>query len=150
MEKRKILFIVLAVSSLVLYPINDLACILICLTSLLSSVLILKDKQTTIKVLQPTLMVATLYSIRSILAIIVSTINNFAMLKDNYYSSSIYENITKYNRVMSAIYLIVTFIFIVTTIICFSIKKNTPVYGCLAKKITENKKEETKTQETTK
>lgn len=147
MEKRKSLFMVLAIASLVLYPINDLACILLCLTSLLLSVLVLKDKETTIKVLQPTLMVATLYSLRSVLAIIVNTITNFAMLKDNYYSSNLYENVTKFNRIMSSIYLIITLVFIVTTIICFALKKNTPGYGCLAKKVAGEKTSNPKTNE---
>ena len=139
MEKRKNLFVVLSVASLVLYPINDLACIILCLTSLLCSVLILKSKETTIKVLQPTLMLASLYILRSVLAIIINTITNFAMLKDNYYSTKLYHNITDFNRIMSSIYLIALFIYLVTTIICFSVKKDVPLFGCLSKKLANNK-----------
>lgn len=139
MEKRKTLFMVLAVASLVLYPINDLACIILCLTSLLCSTLVLKDRETIVKTLQPTLMVASLYSLRAILAIIVGTITNFAMLKDNYYSTNLYENVTKLNRVMGAIYLILVFIYLVATIICFSIKKDVPLFGYLSKKIAREK-----------
>ena len=57
------------------------------------------------------------------------------MLGDNYYSSQIYENITKFNRIFSVILLVFVLVFIVSSIVFLDLGKDVPLFGKVSRKI---------------
>ena len=134
MEKTNKLVVVLAVFAMVLYPLNDLACIITALLATVLAVFVLKDKTTTSKVLQPTLVLGGVYVFRAILLFIVNIINNFARLSDTYYSSSIYENTTQFNYILNALCYIFVFVMLAITIVMFCLKKDVFVVNKFANK----------------
>lgn len=133
--------IILAVLSLIMYPINDIICIGLIVVAMTYAILVSKDREVITRVAQPALMLMSLFSIRALLSVIVGTITNIAMMGENYYSSKLYENITIYNRVLSIILFVTILIYALTTIICFARDKDTPLFGKLARKIIGEKKE---------
>ena len=133
--------IILAVLSLIMYPINDIVCVGLMVVAMSYAILAVKDREVILKVAQPALIIMLLYSLRAILAVIVGIINNIAMLGENYYSSQLYENITAYNCISSIIFMFLILIFAVMTIVCFALRKDIPGFGCVARKIIGEKKE---------
>ena len=85
--------IILAVLSLIMYPINDIICIGLMVVAMTYAILVVKDRDLTIKIAQPSLMIMCLYTLRAVLAVIVGVINNIAMLGDNYYSRHLLFNV---------------------------------------------------------
>ena len=134
--------IILALISLMMYPINDIVCIGLIVVAMTYAILAVKDREVIVKVAQPALMLTFLYLIRALLVVIVGIINNIAMLGDNYYSSKLYENIVVYNRINSIVFMFLILVFAVLTVIFFMLNKDVPVVGKLARKIIGEKKEE--------
>lgn len=150
MKKINLFAICLAVFALILYPINDLACVLVMLTALTTAVFVIKDKELTAKVLQPALMLGTLYAIRSVFAIILGIISNFGQLSSNYYYGNLYENISNFNRILSAVCLILVLVYLVLTLVFFIIKKDIPLFGNLSNKILGKQEKVTEKQNSSK
>ena len=134
--------IILALISLMMYPINDIICMGLIVVAMTYAILAVKDREVIVKVAQPALMLTFLYLTRALLAVIVGIINNIAMLGDNYYSSKLYENIVVYNRINSIVFMFLILVFAVLTVIFFMLNKDVPVVGKLARKIIGEKKEE--------
>lgn len=151
MDKGK-LSILLAMFSLVLYPINDLACVGVIILALCVAIFGVKEKDVTKKVLQPTIVLGSAYLIRGVFAILLNIINNFARLSDTYYSTSLYDNSNKCSYVISALCLVLVLVFAVLIAVFYLLKKDTPVLGCVADRIlgNENSKQSTsnKTEQT--
>ena len=133
--------LIIAIFALICYPINDVVCIGLIVTAMTYAIVKAKDWEVIIKVAQPSLMIMSLYSLRAIIAIVINSISNIAMLKDNYYSSKLYENITNFNRIFAMILLVIAFVYIVVSIVFFMMNKDVPLYGKLARKIIGDKKE---------
>lgn len=151
MEKTNKLVVVLAVFAMVLYPLNDLAYIATALLATVLAMFVLKDKTTTSKVLQPTLILGGVYIFRSVLIFIVNIINNFARLSDTYYSSSLYENTTQFNYVLTALCYIFVLAMLVVTVVMFCLKKDVFVVDKFANKIAGvEKKQQKQTEKQTK
>ena len=131
----------MAVASLVLYAVNDLACIAMSVTAVLFAIFAAKDRNVTQKALQPALMLGTVYGLRGVLALIINTIQNFGLMGDSYYSSGLYDNINAFNRIFGIICYIAIFVYLVVTIVLFSLKKDVPLFGTLSTKIVGDEKE---------
>ncbi|MBQ9729871.1 MAG: hypothetical protein IJV80_03565 [Clostridia bacterium] len=143
MKNEKIL-LGLTAFGVILYPLNDLACILTLLAAILLSVFVYKDKAVTRTVLQPALCVSALYAWRAVNATFVNIITYFAQLGEDYYSSGLYESTTAFNRVIAAIYLLVFIAIVVLTVLFIFVKKtDIPFVGKLVDKMlgTEDKEE---------
>lgn len=137
--KMKKFLIGLSVFSLVFYPLDTQVTVLLALGAILLSAFVLKDKETTAKTLQPALLIAPVYVLRSVIGIVFSIINNFARNAENYYTSGFYEFYSAFSNVMSAVYLILAVLAIVVLLVCFLKNKDVPVVGNWANKLTECK-----------
>jgi len=140
MDKNSKILVLLSVFSLVLYPISDLLAVGVALTVLLCSCFILKSNETTIKTLQPALMLSSVYILRGVISLIMNVITNIANATDKYYSTSLYENVSKFNNIFSVICTLIIVVYLVITIVFFALKKDVPLFGSLAKKITGQEK----------
>ena len=134
MDKGKIA-IVLSVLSLIVYPLSDILCVGLILFVLSYAIIVLKNKEVSVKVTQPAIMLTTIYALRGVLAIIIGIISNIAMFNNGYYSSQLYDNIVGFNRVMNLICLFLIFIYALITIIFFAMDKDVPLFGKLSRSI---------------
>ncbi len=132
MEKVNKVFIYMALLALFVYPLSIYGSIIIAVTALVLSIVLVKNKEQTGKVLQPVLMTVAIVVARSIFALILSIIQRFASIAENY---EVVNNVNKALSCIDAIFLIVLIIFIVVATVFIVINKDIPIAEYFSNKI---------------
>ncbi len=147
MKGRRLAYF-MATMGLFVYPLNDLACISLITGGIIVSIFCAKDSESTVKALQPALMLAPIYVIRGLISLSITVIQNIGLMaNDNYYSSKLSEGITDFNRVMPIIYAIIVLFYFVIMLMSLLAKTDVPLFGGWARKIVNASQEKKATKQ---
>lgn len=131
--------IVLSVFALAFCSFNEVASIVIALSTVFISAFVLKDNQTTKKVLQPTILLGSILSFNILFNFIVTILQRCGMYSDKFYSSDFYDFILGFSNTIELITTLLVIAFTILTIVIFVARADVPVVGKMAERIVENK-----------
>ena len=134
-----IFLIVLSILALAYFPFGEVASILVALSTVFISAFVLKDNQTTKKVLQPTILLGSVLSFNIIFNFIVAILQRCGMYSDRFYSSDFYDFVLGFSNTIELITTLLVIAFTILTIVIFVAKADVPVVGKMAERIVENK-----------
>ena len=132
MEKINKVFVYMALLALFIYPLSIYGSVLVAVTALILSITLVKQKEQTSKVLQPVLMIGSIVVVRSVFVLILSIIQKFASVAENY---KVVTNINKTINVIDAILLIVLIAFIALATVFIVMDKNIPFVEWVSNKV---------------
>ena len=132
--------IILSIFALAYLPFNELTSIIVALTSVFASAFIMKDNETTKKVLQPTILIGAILSFEMLFNYLILILQKCGMYSTKYYSSDLYDFLNGFSNTINLISVLLTIALVVLVIVLFIAKADVPLVGKLADKIANNKK----------
>ncbi len=127
------LFIFMSILSLFIYPFSTYGSVLVGAIALILSILLIKEKELTSKVLQPFILLCFIVIIKSVFTLILYMIQRFAYIGEANYK--LINNISDALYFIDAMLYIFVLIFIVVSIICFFKNLDIPFVSNLSNKI---------------
>lgn len=127
------LLIVLSILSLFIYPFSIYGSVLLGATALILSLLLVKEKETTSKVLQPFVFLCLIVVIRSVFTLILGMIQKFALVGT--YNSNLMSSISKTLNIIDAIIYIALILFIIVAIVFMLLNKDIPLVSNITNKL---------------
>lgn len=127
------LFIFMSILSLFIYPFSTYGSVLVGAISLILSILLIKEKDLTSKVLQPFILLCFIVIIKSVFTLILYMIQRFAYIGEANYK--LINSISDTLYFIDAMLYIFVLIFIIISIICFCKNLDIPFVSNLSNKI---------------